>query len=83
MCKLVSALGRYLSSIRYPGAAISLRASEVYTTLSNEHSFVQILSRIAYHSLLRSFTVDSNGHQRLDVLNFDLVRDRLLRFASE
>ena len=79
----MSALGRYLESIRYPGAAISLRASEIYQSLPDEHNFVQILGRICYHAMLRSFISDSNGRQRMDVLDFDLTRDRIGKFARK
>ena len=76
-------MGRYLTSVRYPGAAISLRASEIYRSLPEEHNFVQILGRISYHAMLRSFNVDSNGRQRLDMLDFDMSRDRIGKFARE
>ena len=79
----MSALGRYLPTIRYPGAAVSLRASEIYPNLSDEHNFVQILSRISYHAMLRGFNVDSNGRQRMDILDFDLTRDRIGRFLRK
>ena len=72
-----------MPTIRFPGAAVSLRASEIYQSLPDEHNFVQILSRISYHAMLRSFNVDSNGRQRLDVLDFDMTRDRITRFARK
>ena len=76
-------MGTYLSEVRYPGAAITMRASETYSTLTDEHNLVQMISRILYHSLLQSFSIDCNGRQRLDVLDFELNRDRVFKFASK
>ena len=73
---------KYLEEIRYPGAAVSLRVSDVYGTLTNDHGMTQIISRIMYHTMLRSYSISSVGRQQLDVLDFELLRSKIGQFIG-
>ena len=83
MCTLISDLLSYLSGIRYPGAALSLRVADVYNSLNYGHGVTQIISRIMYHAVVRSFTIDAHGRQQLDMLDFEMLRGGVSEFICE
>ena len=73
----------YLDSIRYPGAAVTLRVNNIYGSLTNSHGMIQVISRIMYHSMLQSYAIDSSGRQQLNVLDFEILRASVGKFVGE
>ena len=80
---LASDLRYFLGGTRYPGAAISLRVVDVYGSLNNEHNLVQVISRVMYHTMLRSYSVSSHGRQQMDVMDFELLRASVTNFVGK
>ena len=83
VCSLITDLLQYLSTIRYPGAALSLRVSDVYSSLNYGHGMTQIISRIMYHAVIRSYSIDSHGRQQLNMLDFELLRNGVGEFICK
>ena len=65
-----------------PCTLLSLSLSDIIESPETEPTFTEIVARVLYHTLLRTYYVSPNGRYNVDINRFEMLFNLLRQFSG-